>query len=296
MEKDTYIRFDWAAKYMLRDKANFDVLEGLISVLTGEEVKIEEILEGEGNQSAVDDKFNRVDVKARNAAGEIIIVEIQQTRELHYLQRILYGVAKTISEHMRLGRSYAEVKKVYSVSIVYFDLGQGKDYIYHGQTRFVGLNTGDTLRITSREKDAVCMKAPEEVFPDYFIIRVNEYNKPVAANFLEEWLGYLKDGYISEDTKAPGLQEARRKLNYLSMNQKERARYESHLDAVMTQNDVLESAKLEGRAEGLAEGEAKGRAEERFIIADKMLARGLPPEAVSEITGMTVEELKSRGK
>ena len=29
MKKDKYIRFDWAVKRLLRDKANFDVLEGL---------------------------------------------------------------------------------------------------------------------------------------------------------------------------------------------------------------------------------------------------------------------------
>ena len=48
-----YIRFDWAVKRMLRDKANFAVLEGLITVLTGEVVKIEELLESEGNQERV---------------------------------------------------------------------------------------------------------------------------------------------------------------------------------------------------------------------------------------------------
>ena len=37
-EDNLYIRFDWAIKHILRDKANFDILEGLISVLLGEEV------------------------------------------------------------------------------------------------------------------------------------------------------------------------------------------------------------------------------------------------------------------
>lgn len=287
MEKNTFIRFDWAAKNILRDKANFDVLEGLIEVLTGEKVKIEEILESESNQNAKDDKFNRVDIKAKNAAGEIIIVEIQLTRELYYLQRILYGVAKTISEHMHLGRSYAEVKKVYSISIVYFDLGHGKDYIYHGQTNFIGVNTGDMLQISTKEKDAVCMKSPAEVFPDYFIIRVNEYNKPAPANFLEEWLNYLKDGYIKEDTAAPGLQEARRKLNYLNMNSAERASYDSHLDAVMTQNDVLETARIEGRAEGRAEGEKLATLKN----ARNLKQLGVPAETIAQATGLSPEEI-----
>ena len=72
-------------------KANFGVLEGFLTVLLGEKVTILEILESESNQLYVDDKFNRVDIKAKNSKGEIIIVEVQNTRELYYLERILYG-------------------------------------------------------------------------------------------------------------------------------------------------------------------------------------------------------------
>lgn len=105
---DRYIRFDWAIKRLLRQKANFGVLEGLLTVLLNEEVKIVEILESESNQLTADDKFNRVDIKAKNSKGEIIIVEIQNTRELYYLERILYGVAKAITEHISLGERYYE--------------------------------------------------------------------------------------------------------------------------------------------------------------------------------------------
>ena len=49
-QKDKYIRFDWAIKRLLRNKANFGVLEGFLTVLLGEEIHILEILESEGNQ------------------------------------------------------------------------------------------------------------------------------------------------------------------------------------------------------------------------------------------------------
>ena len=87
--KDRYIRFDWAIKRLLRNKANFGVLEGLLTVLLGRKIRIIDILESEGNQQDENDKFNRVDVKARDSDDEIIIVEIQITRELYYLERIL---------------------------------------------------------------------------------------------------------------------------------------------------------------------------------------------------------------
>ena len=127
---DRYIRFDWAIKRLLRQKANFGVLEGLLTVLLNEKVEIIELLESESNQQTIDDKFNRVDIKAKNSKGEIIIVEIQNTRELYYLERILYGVAKAITEHISLGERYYEVKKIYSVSILYFDIGIGLSLIH----------------------------------------------------------------------------------------------------------------------------------------------------------------------
>lgn len=303
MIKDRFIRFDWAAKRMLRDKANFDVLEGLITVLLKEKVTIVEILESEANQDDMDDKFNRMDIKAKNSKEEIIIVEIQQTRELHYLERILYGVAKSITEHINLGDSYEKVKKVYSISILYFDLGKGQDYLYHGQTSFKGVHTNDTLQITTKEKNVIEMKTPEEVFPEYFLIRVNEFNK-VATTPLEEWMEYLKSGKISDNTQAPGLQEAREKLQYLMMSKAEQQSYDRHVDAIVIQNDVISTAQKEGRAEGIAEGRIEGRAEgiaegriegekaKSVEIAKNLISMGIPLETIAQGTGLTLDELK----
>ena len=82
--QDKYIRFDWAVKRLLRHKANFGVLEGFLTVLIGDEIHIVEILESEGNQQTENDKFNRVDIKALNSKNEIVIIEIQNTRELYW--------------------------------------------------------------------------------------------------------------------------------------------------------------------------------------------------------------------
>ena len=282
MDDNKYIRFDWAAKRMLRDKANFGVFEGLITVLLNEPVHIVEILESESNQNDVDDKFNRVDIKARNSKDEIILVEIQQARELYYLERVLYGVAKTITEHISLGDKYDKVKKVYSISILYFDLGQGADYLYHGQTSLVGVHTKDTLKINTRDKGIIKIKTPEEFFPEYFIIRVNEFNK-VANTPLEEWIDYLKSGHIKEDTTVPGLQEARQKLQYLKMDKAERKAYDRHIDNIMVQNDVLDTAKMEGRAEGLEDG--------KRTVARNLKAMGMDIEAIAKATGLGTEEI-----
>ena len=282
--KDRYIRFDWAIKRLLRDKANFAVLEGLLTVLFEDKTQIVEILESEGNQLA----------------------ETENTREVYYLERILYGVAKTITEHISLGESYGNIKKVYSISIVYFDLGKGNDYLYHGQNRFIGVHTSDELQISTKQENAILPKYPREIFPEYYIIRVNEFDK-VAKTPLEEWVNYLKTGEIEPDTKVPGLSEAREKLKYYSMAPAERYAYDEHLNAIMIQNDVLSTAKLEGltegrskglaegRAEGLAEGRAEGLAEGRaegiLSTARNLKAMGLSMEDISRATGLSKEDI-----
>ena len=303
-QKDRYIRFDWAVKRLLRNKANFGVLEGFLTVLLGEPIRIVEILESEGNQLNETDKFNRVDIKARNSKDEIIIVEVQNTREIYYLERILFGVAKAITEHIELGQLYSEVKKLYSISILYFDIGRGTDYLYHGQNSFVGVHTGDFLEVSTKEKNAIVRKLPAEIFPEYFLIRVNEFNK-VAVTPLEEWIEYLKTGVIHPDTKAPGLEEARRKLVYYNMNKAEQLAYDEHINAIMIQNDVLSTAAMEGRQEGLAEGRmeglaegrqeglAEGRMEEKQANARRMKALNLPVETICQVTGLSAGEIEN---
>ncbi|MDR0894315.1 MAG: Rpn family recombination-promoting nuclease/putative transposase [Prevotellaceae bacterium] len=292
--KDEYIRFDWAMKRLLRQKANFGVLEGFLTVLLGEQVRIVEILESESNQESADDKFNRVDIKARNNKDEIMIVEIQNARELYYMERILYGVSKAIAEHIHLGDSYGEIKKVYSISILYFDIGEGNDYLYHGQTKFIGVHTGDSLMVTDRQRSALVPQPTETIFPEYYIIRVDEFNK-VAVTPLEEWTRYLKTGEIPADATAPGLPEAREKMCYYHMTQEEQNAYRRHLNDVMIDKGVAERFRLELEMEREKYRKAK---EETAQIRDalrqtvlNMLQRGIPIEDITTITGLSSTDI-----
>ena len=302
MKENDVVRFDWAAKRLLRQKANFSVLEGFLTVLLKEDVTILEILESESNQEHKFDKYNRVDIKAKNSKGEIIIIEIQNTREIHYMERILYGVAKSITEYMNIGDSYSNIKKIYSVNILYFDLGIGNDYIYKGENSFVGVNTGDKLKINIKEQNTVRAAFPEEIFPEYYLIRVNEFNK-AAISPLEEWIEFLKTGKIDKNASAQGLSEAREKLKYYAMTDAQKREYEHYLDNVAVQNDVISTSRydglmegreeglMEGRAEGLAEGRVEGRAEEKMRIVTNLLQMGLNIDSISSATGLSLEEI-----
>ena len=114
---------------------------------------------------------------------------------------------------------------------------------------------------------------------------MNEFNS-VSTTPIEEWLDYLKNNRIKDDTSTPGLKEARQKLLYMTMSDKERRAYDAHMDDIMVQNDVLDTAKREGRAEGRAEGimlTAKNLKSMGFGIADIIKATGLSENDIMKL-------------
>ena len=122
----SYIRFDWAMKRLLRDKANFKVLEGLLTTLLNEKITIKNLLESESNQEEEYDKYNRVDLLAENSKGNLILIEVQNNNEYAYFQRMLFGTSKLVTEYINRGEGYDKVRKIYSINIVYFTLGHGR--------------------------------------------------------------------------------------------------------------------------------------------------------------------------
>lgn len=279
-----FIRLDWAAKYILRDKADYEVFEGLMTVLIGEPVKIEELIESESNKEHPNAKSNRVDIKATNSKGEIILVEIQLEHEMYFMERILFGVSKTITEHISMGQRYDHVKKVYSINVIYFNLGHGSDYLYHGTNQFVGVNTGDTLMINEKESRGFSQPKNTNVFPEYYIIRVNQFDKKEIVTPLDEWMRYLQTGYIKPDTSVPGLQKAREKLRVLSMSDEDRKEYEYYLYNKVYEEDLVETARWDGRKEGLEEGLEEGRRASMEEVAKRLKAMGMDDDTIAKVT------------
>lgn len=216
MKSKKLIRFDWAIKRLLRNKANFVVLEGFLSELLFEDIKIKHILESEGSQELKDDKFNRVDILTQNAKNELIIIEIQSTYEIDYFHRMAYGVSKAIAENLSLGQNYSDIKKVISVNIVYFDLGQGKDYIYKGVTEFRGLHEKDVLGLSEKQKRTFVKNNVSDIFPEYYLLKVNNFDD-VAKNTLDEWIYFLKNSEVKDTFKAKGLKEAGEVLDIMRL-------------------------------------------------------------------------------
>ena len=305
--KDKYIRFDWAMKRLLRDKANFAVLEGLITTLLGEKMTIRKLLESESNQEDEFDKQNRVDLLAESSDGELFIIEIQNNNEFAYFQRMLFGTSKLVTEYINRGQGYEKIRKIYSINIVYFNLGMGTDFVYHGKTEFRGIHNNELLNLSPFQQQKFEVSEVSQLYPEYYILKVNDFDRWSKVP-LDQWIYFLNTGEIPEDASAPGLPEAREKLKLAQMSKAELEAYYKHLDNVVILRDNIITARGEGHLEGLAEGRmeghleglAEGRAEglEEGLLkgklqsAQKMKEKGFPITDIAEITGLSTEELE----
>jgi predicted transposase/invertase (TIGR01784 family) len=301
------ISFDWAIKKILRSKANFSILEGFLSELLFTDIQILEILESEANQERFNDKFNRVDIKVKDSQQRLLIIEVQYSRELDYLQRMLYASSKTISEHIDQGEAYAKVSKVISINILYFDFGNGDDYIYHGSTEFIGLHSQTKLQLNQQQQALYQCDSIPELYPEYYLIELRNFND-IAKNTLDEWIYFLKNEQVEQHFTAKGLKQAKQTLDVIKMSDSERISYEQHQQQLHHEASLYESTyvlghlegKVEGKAEGKAEGLAQGRAEADqaakaalLNTARNMKNMGMSVEDIMTVTGLSETVLSS---
>jgi predicted transposase/invertase (TIGR01784 family) len=284
MQKRTLVSFDWALKKLLRQKANYGILEGFLSELLRFDVTIENILDGERNKDDQDLKINRVDILAQDSDKRLYIIELQYSHELEYFHRMLFATSKSTVEYLKEGFDYDRVRKVYSVNLLYFQLGQGSDYVYYGTTRFIGMHQGDELKLSPLQKEKFFVNEVHHIFPEYYVIKIDNFDD-VAKDKLDEWIYFFKNTVLPEKYSARGLQLMEKALNVNNLPEPDRRDYESHQKSMEVEKNVMNTARLEGRAEG-----------ERIAIekvAVQMFKDGLPIEMITKYTGLNEEHIQS---
>jgi predicted transposase/invertase (TIGR01784 family) len=223
------------------------------------------------------------------------LVEVQVDAEPDYFSRMLYGTSRLITEYLQKGDTYLKVKKVYSVNILYFNLGQGEDYIYHGTTSFIGMHKHDKLDLTSKQKELYRHQCVHEIYPEYYLLKVNQFND-VAKDTLDEWIYFLKNDAIKNSFRAQGLAEANDKLNEMKLTDQERQAYTRYLDGLHLDASLIETnysvGKIDGEKIGIEKGKVEGRVEEKLAMAKKMKQAGMPNEAIQHITELTAVEIE----
>ena len=299
--KECLVRFDWALKKLLRNKANFEILEGFLSVLLRQDITINNILESESNKSSMDDTYNRVDLLTEVTSGELLLIELQVGGQYDYFHRMLYGTSKLITDNMDSGFDYDKVRKVISINIVYFDLGHGDDYVYKGFTDFRGIHTNDLLDLSALQKEKLSrLERVSEIFPEYYILKVNGFND-LAKDSLDEWIYFLKNSEIKSEFKARGLEKAAKELNVMKLSSDDREAYQSYIEGRRILESSIRTSWFEGEIKGreagieigFERGIEKGIERGKIEVAYKLIAKGMSLDEAADVAGVTVDVLRS---
>ena len=286
MSERTIISFDYAIKYLLRDKANFDILEGFLSELLGRQVVVLDILESEGNKSGPDGKINRIDLKARIDDREMAIFEVQFSDKADFLGKVLYNACKAVVEQVSAGGSY-NIKKLYMINIVYFDIGVDREYLLTGKIEgFKGLRFGEMIPFAQVDELSPPGSLKKDIHPEYYLILPNKFDEHIRYKF-DEWIYALKKSSVKEDFTAAGLKEAGVKLDILKMSAAEKKTYERYLEDMADLNSMIRTAEMKGRAEGREEGKAEGV----VAIVRAMKAENMDINTISRMTGLHADEI-----
>ncbi len=282
----TLVSFDWAAKSLLRQKANFDILEGFLSEALNEAIKVISILESESNKTDEADKYNQVDILCENSKKELIIIEIQFFDEPDYFHRLVYGTSKAITDYMHSGYTYDKVKKVYSINIIYFDLGMGQGYIYRGKMEFKGMNTNDDLELSYAQKEKFGKRYPGDIFPEILLVKVNNFEDIIKSS-LDQWIYFFKHSELPENYSAQGLTQVSKKLNLLKMDTTTQNEYIDYLKNVRLSEKILDDVKEEHFYRGKQIGIQKEKIEVVLTLHDDKI----PTERIAKYTKLSESEV-----
>jgi hypothetical protein len=193
-----------------------------------------------------------------------------------------YGTSKAISETLQKRQKYSEIRKIISINIVYFDLGQGQDYIYKGKTDFIGLHQKDILGLSDKQKTTFIKEEVSDIFPEYYLLKVNQFNDH-AKDTLDEWIYFLKNSEVKDNFKAKGLKEAGEVLDIMRLPKADEYGYNRYLDSLHLK--ASEIFTLQTEAAFLV-------AENKTIdIAKNGIEKGYDNAIIADLTKLTFEQI-----
>ena len=134
-------------------------------------------------------------------------------------------------------------------------------------------------------------------------MELNRFRKELrdCGTFVEQWCYALKRvgtlDSLPEELRTDVFERLFRACEIAKFDRDTKLIYEKDMITERDYQNIIDTAAEDGRAEGFAEGEAKGRSEgkteERVQIAKAMIAKGMDRNTISEITGLSDEELES---
>ncbi|WP_341761029.1 PD-(D/E)XK nuclease family transposase [Candidatus Tisiphia endosymbiont of Thecophora atra] len=282
------ISFDYAIKYLLKDKGDYAVVEGFISALLKtkgyKDVKIVALLETESNKEDSKSKRSLADVIVEDEDHHKYIIEIERNEiernvKDSFIHKACFNTSRLIVDNLAQREDYTQIIKIFHISLLYFPIGNGNGVIYHGKTIIHEIETNERLNVHIKNMETFEVFDATDILPEYFYISVPLFNDRLEKE-IDDWLHVMKYDEVPPNYHSPYMRQVADKLNILKMTKEERANYSYYQKKLYNDRDELQAA------------EARGAAREKIVIAKNLLQAGLSIDVIAESTGLSIEEIQ----
>ena len=293
MSTEKLISFDYAMKYILRDKSDYSIIEGFLSALLAtagyNPVKITALLETESNKDEARGKRIVADMIVEDTDGINYIIEIERNEKYNFMHKACFSSSRVIVDSIGQSQDYLNIVKVIHISLLYFDLGGSS--LYHGKTIFRDMDTTNDdnkpLQLHLKQKDG-SMTDLVDIFPEYFVISIPAFHDEINRS-IDEWLYMMKNEEIKESFQEKYIKLAAERLDYLKMTTDQKANYMRYQLEMIDVREEIRTAELKAEAKGKVEG----KVETLNFAVKSMFTNNISEIDIAKILALSVDEVRS---
>ena len=307
--EEVYKLSDLFARYLLGKNGNEDLLTDLVNStlreFNFEEVKDLEIIDPYNLSENIDLKESIIDIKAKTKDNQTVIIEIQLCGNIDFLKRIFYYISKNVVNEVKEGENYNNVQKIISINLLDFNLKFGDKGKAHRCFKLIDtkdLNISlDLIQIhileVKRFIEIIKNSTKEELKNNRLLSwmkfftsdnlelieeELKEENQ-IMSKVIEEYKRFTSDDKMM---RAYAAREA------FLVGQKMMLRREREDGFDEGKLEGIKEGKLEGIKEGKLEGIKEGEKNKAVSMAKSMKTKNLDINLISEITGLTIDEIE----
>lgn len=234
-----------------------------------------QIMNNDIDKESIEDKFSRLDIKAKTNKNELINIEIQIKDEHNMVKRSLYYWSKMFESQLTEGKKYDTLAKTICINILNFKCLKTKEA--HSIYRLKEINTNEELTDLQEIHFIELPKLPK-----------NEEIKDV----FDAWMEFIENPISNKLEKAEmtiqEIKEAKNELLRLSANDKERMKYEDRKAALLDKVSALENAE----EKGIEIGKEIGEKNKAIEVAKNLIEAGVDIEIIIKSTGLESVEIE----
>ena len=262
---------DYFVRYLFTDKGSEPLLLDFInSVMISADMKTFkslEILNPFNLKKNYKDKETIVDVKCITKNGTVVIIEVQLAGNSRFPERILYYWALNYSKLLKKGEKYDALTPVISINLLNFNLNKNNGNIH---SCYMIYDTRNKKLLTDHLQ--------------IHIIELKKFKKNILAKDLNCWLDFftnknLEDKMSEIVKEKPIMEEAQKRYNNFIKSRLMMSEYEKKEVYLYEKQIMLEEERKEGKLE------------EKEEIAKTMKSKNMDIKLISEITGLSIEEI-----